>query len=77
MSGQFSEVEFLATEVFGDLRRGFFIEAGAFDGEAISNTLFFEAKQVRTMQKFLTHYVSFNHDYIQSNLIDVPPYIMQ
>ena len=47
MTGQFSEVEFLATEVFGDLRRGFFIEAGAFDGEAISNTLYFESKKVR------------------------------
>ena len=27
------------------IRNGFFIEAGAYDGEALSNTLFFELKQ--------------------------------
>ena len=46
MAGQFGEAEFLATEVFGDLRRGFFIEAGAFYGETLSNSLYFEVTKV-------------------------------
>ncbi len=35
-----------ATEIFGNRQGGFFIEAGAFDGETLSNTLYFEAVQV-------------------------------
>ena len=31
-------------ELFGGQRNGFFIEAGAFDGEHLSNTLYFEKK---------------------------------
>ena len=31
-------------ELFGKQRNGFFIEAGAFDGEHLSNTLYFEKK---------------------------------
>jgi len=46
MTGQFHEAEYLAKEIFGNQRRGFFIEAGAFEGETLSNTLYFEATKV-------------------------------
>lgn len=41
--GQFGQVVHLA-ELFGEQKGGFFIEAGAFDGEFLSNTLYFEKK---------------------------------
>ena len=46
MRGQFGEAEELARNVFGKQKEGFFIEAGAYDGEALSNTLHFEANMV-------------------------------
>jgi hypothetical protein len=33
------------SEIFGDQRNGLFVEAGAFDGEYYSNTLYFEKKR--------------------------------
>ena len=47
MTGQFHEAEYLAKEIFGNQRRGFFVEAGAFEGETVSNTLYFEATKVK------------------------------
>jgi hypothetical protein len=46
MTGQFGEAEELAWNVFGSKKDGFFIEAGAYDGEALSNSLHFEANSV-------------------------------
>ena len=45
VGGQFGEVEKLS-KLLGDKKDGFFIEAGAYDGELISNTLHFEAYRV-------------------------------
>ena len=41
LMGQFGQVEDLI-EILGKQKEGFFIEAGAFDGEEYSNSLFFE-----------------------------------
>ena len=41
--GQFGQVEDLM-EILGKQKEGFFIEAGAYDGEEFSNSLFFEMK---------------------------------
>ncbi len=45
VSGQFGEAEILA-KLIGDQKGGFFIEAGAYDGEIHSNSLHFEANRV-------------------------------
>jgi hypothetical protein len=58
MTGQFHEAEYLAKEIFGNQRRGFFIEAGAFEGETLSNTLYFEATKV-LFTRFSTFYMGF------------------
>ena len=34
----------IISELFKDQKDGFFIEAGAYDGETLSNSLFFELK---------------------------------
>ena len=47
MNGQFGEAEYLAKEIFGNQRRGFFVEAGAFEGETLSNSLYFEVTKVQ------------------------------
>jgi hypothetical protein len=47
LRGQNGEVE-TVSRLMGDVSGGFFIEAGAYDGEEMSNTLFFEAFKVTT-----------------------------
>ena len=42
--GQFDQVKMVA-ELFNDQKDGFFIEAGAYDGEVFSNSLYFELQK--------------------------------
>ncbi len=42
--GQYGQPSVLDQMLGGDRKRGFFIEAGAYDGERLSNTLLFEIK---------------------------------
>ena len=44
LKGQFDQVEIVA-ELFKDQKDGFFIEAGAYDGEVFSNSLYFELQK--------------------------------
>ena len=46
LNGQANQPILIDEKIFKNrIRNGFFIEAGAYDGEVISNTLFFELKQ--------------------------------
>ena len=46
VNGQEQQPIIINEEIFKNrIKDGFFIEAGAFDGETFSNTLFFELKQ--------------------------------
>ena len=45
MQGQFEQPLIINREIFKHrIKNGFFIEAGAYDGEALSNSLFYELK---------------------------------
>ena len=46
LNGQANQPILIDEKIFKNrIRNGFFIEAGAYDGEILSNTLFFELKQ--------------------------------
>ena len=46
LNGQANQPILIDEKIFKNrIRNGFFIEAGAYDGEMLSNTLFFELKQ--------------------------------
>ena len=46
INGQVEQPIMINEKIFENkIKNGFFIEAGAYDGEVISNTLFFELKQ--------------------------------
>ena len=46
LNGQANQPIIIDEKIFKNrIRNGFFIEAGAYDGEKFSNTLFFELKQ--------------------------------
>ena len=46
LNGQANQPILIDEKIFKNkIRNGFFIEAGAYDGELLSNTLFFEMKQ--------------------------------
>ena len=46
INGQANQPILIDEKIFKNrIRNGFFIEAGAYDGEKLSNTLFFELKQ--------------------------------
>jgi hypothetical protein len=44
LRGQFDQVK-IVSDLFKNLKNGFFVEAGAYDGKIFSNSLFFEVKQ--------------------------------
>ena len=45
IKGQYKQPQVIDDHIFkGRIKNGFFIEAGAYDGEAISNTLYYETK---------------------------------
>ena len=51
--GQFNQVT-VVDRLLGRKEQGFFIEAGAFDGEFLSNTLFFEVMRSWSGKTLLT-----------------------
>ena len=50
--GQFGQPKLAEEMLKGSLKNGFFIEAGAFDGIHLSNSLLFELRNVNTNYEF-------------------------
>ena len=52
LDGQFGQPKLAEGMLKGSLKKGFFIEAGAFDGIYASNSLLFELRNVNTNFEF-------------------------